>query len=419
LDRIRAAFGRNPQQAIRNQDDAAPENANALHQRPRTGARPLERPQGPSAGTRLRRLTQLHQKISDNAFDQKSAARKIDWLLRAVRESREGRNLYLSQIAVGSRRLSNKEALCLALENGIASARDKVPEICEELIVRYEAEEVKFTLFGVAFPQSRVAEWSRHGLTNVDGVTGNNDAVEDLGNLEKILHVNNSQNVHSPETMIAMANQLRRIANLVPEEMRVSRKVAEKEIRDYLRSRPSHGVPLAGYKIVEGKQAELINFGCSTRDALTIMWNYIRAVSDQELQTNLKNAMVVRLIEIAEEGPTGPCATGTISRVIDIPSGVDLSLAQIVSVQQLRDELQIMAGRVSEEFDAENEEYVDMIKLEAGAPHIVTDTDVQMTAMKRERFLITADVDFGLIRGIDRQLVRMHTERVFPEGTML
>lgn len=416
MDRIPPASVSNPHQAIRNLDDAARENANALHQRPPASARPLERPQGASAGTRLRRLVQFHQKISDNAFDQKSAASKIDWLLRGVRESREGRNLYLSQIAVGSRRLSNKEALCLALENGIASARDKVPEVCEELIARYEAEEVKFTLFGVAFPRSRVAEWARHGLTNVDGVTCNNSVVEDLGDLEQALYVDNSQNVYDPAISIAMQNQLRRIANLVPEEMRISQTAAGKEIRDYLRSLPSHGLPLAGYYLVAPEKTKPFFRDYSIREALTIMWNYIRAVPDQELQTNLKDAMAGRLIEIAE---VGRCSTGNISRLIDIPSGIDLANTQSLSVQQLRDELQTMAARVSNEFDAENQEYVDAIKLGSGAPHLITDTDIQMPAMKRERFLITADVDFGLIRGIDRQLVRMHAERVFPKGTIL
>ena len=77
-----------------------------------------------------------------------------------------------------------------------------------------------------------------------------------------------------------------------------------------------------------------------------------------------------------------------------------------------------MAGTVCEEFDAENAEYVAMLKTNA-APEQEAVIDAEMTVAKRDRFYATSDIDLGMMRGIHRPLVRTQAEAIFPADLAL
>jgi hypothetical protein len=405
MDRIRPVSGTpQPQQAENQNAIAAQASTPAQPQEPRTRRGQQERSTGPSASLRLRRLMLRHQSIGDPAFDTKSPARKIAWLLRAVRESREGRHPYLSPIAVGARSLSKKEALCFALEIGAELQRDTVPAICAQLLANYEAEDISFLLFGIPFSRSRIADWARQDANNTA-----NYAIEDFG---RSLYQNYSRNLHSPAVMVGMSDQLAMISSRVPDELRCPQEQAEREIETYLQLTLTHGFAMEGYMRVRDQVVRLAVFDHSASSALTAIWNYIRAVPDEHLKSELKEALVVKLQEIGDESPS---PVGTMERLIDTPTAIDWSITRKLSLEHLRRKLQIMATTVSEALDLEYADHVHALKNEADTSHMAEDIDNNLMSLKRERFLATADVDLGMVRGIDRGLVKAEAEAVFTD----
>lgn len=108
-----------------------------------------------------------------------------------------------------------------------------------------------------------------------------------------------------------------------------------------------------------------------------------------------------------------------IERIIDIPTAIDWSITQKISVEHLRIELQTLAGTINEEFEREIADYIGSIRREAGDSHITGNPEEIFTAMKRDRFLQTADIEFGMLRGIDCREVAAHAEQIFPKDLTL
>jgi len=165
------------------------------------------------------------------------------------------------------------------------------------------------------------------------------------------------------------------------------------------------------------------HFGESIKGTLCILWNYIRAVLDLDTRHQLKESMAAKLIEIHAESP---CSTGMIERIIDIPTAIDWSITQKMSVQHLRDELQRMAGAVNESCDADPDinflvDQATAIKFSAeevkdkGPTEALTMLEKEITTLKRNRFLHTAQIELFTLRGIDSKLVKTVAESIFPE----
>ena len=416
MDRIRAIFGRTAQPTAANNVPVRPDAAENVLGLTHPTEPPLPRRQGTvPTSVRLRRLVRPHLSVG-SSFERKSPQRKIAWLLRAANELRDGNHPHLSHIAVGHRRLSKKEALCFALEIAVEFRRTEAPALCTQLMQTYEAVDIKFPLFGVPFTRARLADWARDGLLN-NGIVPeagilSNRAVEGM---TKTMQKSNPQNVHNPAVMIALAEQLTVISNRVPLAERISDRRALAEIRAYLQTTTSRTPATRGLDLVLERVDNVTNFDKSPRDTLFIVWNYMRAITDEQLKTQLKESMTTKLREIGREGP---CAVGIIERVIDIPTAIDWSITQRLSLDHLRFELQTMAGTVCEEFDAENAEYVAMLKTNA-APEQEAVIDAEMTVAKRDRFFATSDIDLGMMRGIHRPLVRTQAEAIFPADLAL
>ena len=411
MHRIRSALSSTSLPAFEENDGANnADRPNIAPIRPSRHATNEPTHQRPPTTMRLRRLMRPHLTIG-NTFNNKTPNQKIDWLLRAAGELREGDHPHLNQISVGTRRLSKKEAFCFALEIGIESQRPRVPELCDQLLQTYDANSIRYNLFGVPFSRTNIANWAHEILINDEPIAW--PKMLDLG---ISLYQGSRQNCFLPAVLIAFDDQLGVIAARVPAEQRISALAAEQEIRTYLQRARSPESAMTGFNMVRTRTVQIINFDASVRAAMVTLWNYIRLIPDENLREQLQKSMEKKFREINRERP---CATGMIERLIDIPTAIDWSITQGISLESLRYELETLAATVHNEFEAENQDYTTIVRSEAGEDHVTADADELTTMLKRERFLQTADVEFCRIRGIDRAIVKREAEKKFPANLVL
>ncbi|MES2832097.1 MAG: hypothetical protein V4695_08905 [Pseudomonadota bacterium] len=372
----------------------------------------------PHALRSIARGQRSQQSISDANFNAMDLAGKIRWLRRSAPPLPEGSDPGTNNIEVGPRVMTRRNVLCLALDYAIQGKKEEVPAICRQLITEYQAQDMNFLVLGIPFSRNRLCDWAREGLA-VETHVAAAPEVQDMG---KQLYNDNNQNVHAASVVIAMAAQLTTIRNRIPTSKNLSHAAAEAEIKSYLNTLGHGRAALKGLQIVSQRPEEITNFGESVQGCLTVLWNYIRAVEDPEMRLHLKESMAAKLGEIHREQP---CATGMIERLIDIPTAIDWSITQKITLQHLRNELQTMAGAINESCDADDdmrtqaEIAVAEAQSDASKGQVEACLDRETTKLKRDRFLHTARIELGLLRGIDQQLITAEAERIFPENMIL
>lgn len=355
--------------------------------------------------------------ISETTYTRMSPTTKLEWLLQATRPQEFDANAVIRPIRAGVRSWNRKQALCYALELAIEHNREAVPANCRQLTEEYPRSDESFLLFGVSFDFGRLSNWARDGIHTTSMSIAKRE-IEDLG---KEMYRSDSQNVHTDAVKIAMGSQLVEILDRVPPSLRVSQSTAEAEISDYLKNRYQGSqslkrTALNGLKMVSDRPDKLSTFDQSVKGTLGILWNYIRTVPDPKVKEQLSDSMATKLREIKMENP---CAIGMIERIIDIPTAIDWSITQKLSLEHLRTELQTLAGTINEEFEREIAEYIGSIRREKDQEHIAGNPEEIFTTMKRDRFLQTADIEFGMLRGIERQEVARHAKDIFPADMIL
>ena len=348
-------------------------------------------------------------------FEAMSAEQKIVWLRKAVPPLPVDEDPGTNLISVGSRNMTRKSALCLALDFAIEHKRDLVPSICTQLTQEYRADDQTFSIMGVPFSRLRLCNWAREGLEPGTPTTVP-PRVEDLG---KALYEDNSQNVHKPSVVNALSAQLSVIRNRVPEGQRITDQQAEIEINAYLRSAPASQFTQGGLASVLNRTDCVADFGDSVKSSLTAVWNHIRNVRNSQIQQNLKASMASKLREIGRESP---CTVGMITRIIDIPTAIDWSLTQTLSHEHLREELRTLAGAINEAVNVEldvsdQRRALARYQLESEDGHNVDDQEI--TGLIRERFMHTAEIEFSMLRGIERKIVLTEANHVFPVSATL
>jgi hypothetical protein len=390
-----------------------PPAAHVIQAQPR--ADPPARPV-PDTGSWISAAGRPAKRSIDDSFERKTADQKIAWLLEASPELRGEQYHSSSKIKAGARLMTDKEALCYALEVALESSRGMVPLICTRLLQAFPAETIRFPIFGIEFERSRLTEWSTVGVAPSHPSASGGVVSPEMQGLAAAMGNTGVQNVHAPTVVIGIADQLMKIRTRIDGSKKVTQREAEAEIAAYLKAQHATPDALAGFAVVAAREDVISSFDESNKTCLGILWNYIRLVSDPSLQALLKASMLTKFVEIQRERP---CGLGMIERLIDIPSGIDLSLAQAISLADVRFELQTLAGKVNVDLEQEAAEYIAMVRQEVGQNHITGDPDAVFASMKRERFLQTAQVEFCLLRGINRSVIKAEADRIFPEGTIL
>ena len=355
-----------------------------------------------------------HQ-ISEKRFASFSNEKKIEWLRRAVPQLPNNLSPCESPIMVGARRMNRKSALCFALEYSIKSKRGAVAAISRQLTGEYPADEARFSVFGVPFDGIRLRDWARSGIDQ--GIPGPPppEMINDLG---KSIHKNNSENVHDSRVKAFLLAQIECIRDRVPASDRISEQQAETEITAFLQTTCLSSKALSGMKRVTERSDTVDDFKDNVRAHLGILWNYIRSMPDQPTQELIKASLATKLREIHDEAP---CGTGMITRLVDVPTAIDWSLTTHISQEHLQEELRTLAGAVNESCGTDPDladqarTFASIKQLAVGS---VTNDEFETQKLIRERFLHMADVEFGMLRGMDRSLVRREAVRVFPENAL-
>lgn len=371
------------------------------------------------------------------------APRKIEWLVSNARDIRSNPDRLDDRVVAGHRNLSAREALTFALEIAIESKKDQVPFIARELMEYFPEPGHRFQLFGVTFDSGRLALWANEN-ERVSGAPTITQKIMPaiVEGMDRALYTSNSQNVHDDAVKNAVTAQFQRIQNRIASVKQISYQETNVEIRNFLAknstpscsssgtsSPASAGTSSAaststqpmsdamlGFLTVWDRTDIIDPFHVSPRHVLSCVWNYIRQVQDVNLQRNLKNALQEKLQEIVLENP---CGMGMIERIIDTPTAIDWSLTSTISTDHLRDELRTLAGSVNSTFEEEIADYIDAVRAQVGTDSVHGDPEAEFTALKRDRFLQTALIEFSMFRGLDPALVRREAEHVFPADMVL
>ncbi|EGF33619.1 hypothetical protein IMCC9480_3462 [Oxalobacteraceae bacterium IMCC9480] len=321
---------------------------------------------------------------------------------------------------IGNRNLTVEGCIIFALEKALESNRHRVPEISATLLEHAHPATTEFLIAGVDFKRERVIEWSRNENCPEIVTINNHNPI-----IDKALQASGSQNVHAYEVIIAGLAQFNAMRDRIPTDGLVSNEQAHAEIQGYLETQPSPELAIRSLNRIMARtninrpfdeDALMENeFGKNVPDTMTIIWSYIRDISDADLKKRVCDSMAMKLREIERERP---CITGVSQRLADIPTAIDWSLTSNISIEQLRDELAQMAGEVNEKFEIDNKEYCDMLNQEAGQAHM-GDSCTTVNDLKREMFLEKARIEFTVIRNIDPTLIRSESERIFPKGAVI
>ena len=230
------------------------------------------------------------------------------------------------------------------------------------------------------------------------------------------MYVSDPQNVHNERVVKAHVEQLTKIRQRVTPNRRIDIASCENELTILLSTVPNRAAALHGLTLVQGRNDVISRFGVSVRATLTDVWNYIRETSDNELRSHLQLSLVAKLREINKERP---CSVGMIERLIDTPTAIDWSITTALSTEHLREEMRTMAGTVNNTFEDDIAEHIALIRAGQEPSDSNVDCENILTMLKRDRFLQTADIEFGMLRGIDRKIVSREADRVFPKDIVV
>jgi hypothetical protein len=339
---------------------------------------------------------------------------------------------------LGSRTLTRRDALCMALELAIEHQPGSMEHIARRLLSEYHAA-MHYSLFGTMVTRKRLEEWVR-GIPDAQAET-QFSAPEH--HVQDNLHAteNPRQNAHDPQIESTFQRQMRILQNRVPWHSMVSQEETIRQITELLQATRSSRQARRGLDLIYRRRAyQVAQFNLSQMEALRTVWSYIQGVKDESLQRRLTNSLVVKLREIGEEQP---CGHGLVERLADVPTAIDFSVTHQLSIPALRDEMCALAARECEAMELCRDEEIAMLRsyeqlvsgsdaaprglsvpmgITGGASLVgdVDEADPMVDAqIKRECFLNDAQTEFVLLRGLDRGLVLQNANAVFPEDALL
>lgn len=228
--------------------------------------------------------------------------------------------------------------------------------------------------------------------------------------VERTLRASDRQNVHSSAVRNQMNAQLQLMKNAT-QGTGVSQDLAFAEIARCLQNDyNAHSAFNRNF----GPAGRLLN--TPVADDLVTLWNYIRSRPVQPLKRQLEASLIAKFHEIEMEGP---CTVGIHQRILDVPTAIDWTFEPPPSADQLREELQRLAARISEEWDENSGQIQHFVHSEISTGNAVGNPEQILSELERDRFMQTADIEFRLLRGLPGALVKAEAERVFPAGLII
>lgn len=148
------------------------------------------------------------------------------------------------------------------------------------------------------------------------------------------------------------------------------------------------------------------NVDISPQHAIKEVIQYIQSVPNQTMRTNLTNALLERLREIHMEGP---CVSGVLQRLIDVPNGIDPDMNFAGASRQIGEEMATLAGKTYAQFSDLIEEGVRAIEQEEYNPDV---THTIAGNIGRDMFHNRVEQDMKLMGGLSEAELAPHRERL-------
>lgn len=348
-------------------------------------------------------------------FPTLSPSKKIQALLESAANTADGWNAEPQNFNVGSRNMTKKECLLMALELALEHQKPLVPAISQRLLTDLPDDTAKFLILGVNFARERVVAWSRD-----QGLPVETGAARPVVEVKPILKaVSNAQNVHDSDVRGHFVEQFNLISARVARPVSVNDAVAG--ITGFLNSTRTSdndvrvSSALRGLREVTIRDEAARGFALSPAQTLAVVWSHIEN-TDDELKILLRDALKNRLVEV---GDKRVCALGLTERMIDIPTAVDWSVTHGISQEHLHVEIATMAGDINEEYEAMFGADADTHRAAAeaaGDTRQLGDIEERINTIKRDMFIAKAKVELALLRNLDETFVNDQIRNIFPSG---
>ncbi len=148
------------------------------------------------------------------------------------------------------------------------------------------------------------------------------------------------------------------------------------------------------------------NVDIHPQHAIKDVIQYIQSVPDETMHLNLTNALLERLREIHVEGP---CVSGVLQRLIDVPNGIDPDMNFTGASRQIAEDMATLASKTYSKFSDLIEEGVRAVE------HEEHNSDVTRTiagTIGRDMFHTRVDQDMKLMGGLNETELAPHRERL-------
>jgi len=336
-------------------------------------------------------------------------------------------------VKIETRKLSSQACRKFALEIALKSEghRHEISTLSAALLEHALPEQTEFVILGVNISRDRLARWAMS-----QQLPGNIIVTDETRNADKLLMAENSQTVHELAIEKVGEAKFNRMRGKIPPGRQISTDDTEVGIRKYLATTASPETALRGLTRVMRKTNANNSFDeaadevargmpASLRSTMSVIWSYIQHVDTPALKERLCESMTNKLREIAMEGP---CNVGACQRLLDIPTAIDWSVTEDISIEDLRRELAEIAAEVNEKYESEDDYYAQH-RVEDGweeakgqdvdpnvNPELVPENlqDELKTELKKSLFSEKAEIELVVLRNIDATLVQDEIKRLLP-----
>lgn len=230
--------------------------------------------------------------------------------------------------------------------------------------------------------------------------------------LDRRLHgqgrTTNYQTVHDP----AVQNNGRRVLDIMRTKHLGISPISDDRVIQFItevsNKHPSNTAILAGMNQClqrEGRDSNW-NENLSANRAIKDVVQYIESKHSDPMYDHLTNALLNRLIEIHMEGP---CISGILQRLLDVPNGIDPDMNFAGQSHQIGEEMATLAGKTYEQFNDLIDEGVRAIEDLQGDEKVAKEVTSQIG---RSMFHTRVNQDMKLRGGIPEAELEPHRERL-------
>lgn len=216
------------------------------------------------------------------------------------------------------------------------------------------------------------------------------------------------QTVHDP----AVQHNGNRVLNIMREKSGQAIEPSQAEVRSFIASAAQNHraktAIMAGLTRCLNNTIRDANWQVNLTPQQTIkeVVRYIRSIQDNTMRGNLTSALLERLREIDVEGP---CVSGILQRLVDVPNGIDPDMNFAGAARQIGEDMATLAGKTHAQFTELIDEGMQAIEDEKHDKQL---TQTIAGNIGREMFETRVNQDMKLMQGLPAAQLAPHLERL-------